>query len=647
MLSKGDISKQILVGAETREREQQARHKIVMKKFFKSAYFLAKKNWAVKQNFADLIDFLKDIGDPDIVYHLNNAPKNAKYTSTTIVEQIIKIISDDLEDKTLVDLAASVEFTLLADESTDEADRSQLAIFARYIDPSTYAPIESYLGVVKLSTSKTADALFLMIENFLQQKHLDIEKMMFSGLDGTNAMSGERKGLQRRLRHASPFNVYLNCRNHRLALCLVHLIKKYEVLESLDKLLISTWKLFKYSSIKQAIFENAQMLHDVTPLKIMKACTTRWLTHGETCNRIISRFEPLIDALDTIFTERKDPESKGVRDLWLGKEMILTMLLLAEVLTPINSLCRYLQTKNLNFLSVDAKFEKLFNTLMTMKSNLAQHNAVDSPLKFFSCATNFLKVSSQRMELAKDMRSRMPVNHRDINDDISNYLINIGYPFVDDVIAEITGVVKENNPILVEFDAFNPESTSSQLRKHQLQKLMDVYGNECIDTYENHSNIAAPIVSIPDSNAEMDGFLGEFDTVDIALKEEVKQLALRKLKAGTLTRDNMQLFIYENNPDAANVYQRMCVEGALLRYPNLMRVFRLALLIPPSTSNVERGFSAMNLLCSPLRTSLNQHNLDRFMRISLTGPAPALLKDSDYERYFEKFQSQPRRNTVS
>ena len=100
--------------------------------------------------------------------------------------------------KTL-DLSASVEFTLLADESTDEADRSQFAIFARYINPSTYSPNESYFGVVKLSTSKTADALFLMIENLLLQKHIDIEKMMFSGIDGTNAMSGEWKGLQRRL----------------------------------------------------------------------------------------------------------------------------------------------------------------------------------------------------------------------------------------------------------------------------------------------------------------------------------------------------------------------------------------------------------------------------------------------------------------
>lgn len=49
-------------------------------------------------------------------------------------------------------------------------------------------------------------------------------------------------GLQRRIRHESPFALYVNCRNHRLALCLVHLIKKYPVLQEIDSLLISLWK---------------------------------------------------------------------------------------------------------------------------------------------------------------------------------------------------------------------------------------------------------------------------------------------------------------------------------------------------------------------------------------------------------------------
>ena len=72
-----------------------------------------------------------------------------------------------------------------------------------------------------------------------------------------------------------------------------------------------------------------------------------------------------------------------------------------------------------------------------------------------------------------------------------------------------------------------------------------------------------------------------------------------------------------------------------------MRLFRLALLIPPSTSNVERGFSAMNLLCSPLRT-LNEDSLDRFMRISLNGPAK--LDDDTYNRFVTTFKNSGKRH---
>ena len=39
-----------------------------------------------------------------------------------------------------------------------------------------------------------------------------------------------------------------------------------------------------------------------------------------------------------------------------------------------------------------------------------------------------------------------------------------------------------------------------------------------------------------------------------------------------------------------------------------------------STSGVERGFSAMNLTETPLRTNLNQANISRFMLISVNGP---------------------------
>ena len=64
----------------------------------------------------------------------------------------------------------------------------------------------------------------------------------------------------------------------------------------------------------------------------------------------------------------------------------------------------------------------------------------------------------------------------------------------------------------------------------------------------------------------------------------------------------------------------MCSEGSSHNFLNNMKLLRLALLIPPSTSGVERGFSVMNLLVLPLCKSLNENNIDQFMHICLDGP---------------------------
>ena len=208
-------------------------------------------------------------------------------------------------------------------------------------------------------------------------------------------MSGEREGLQRLIRHTSPYAQYLNCKNYRLALCFIHLIPKYQKLTELDGHLISLRKTFKSSSIKQSIFEEAQIQEDLKPLKITKACITRWLTHGESSIRVIVRFEPLLDALDSIFMERGDTEAKGVRDQLLQPEIICMLLLLAEVLSPIIIFSKYLQTSTLLYCDVGAKLDLILQRLHLIKDSLKDRDSVDTHLKFFSKVKSFLEISSQ------------------------------------------------------------------------------------------------------------------------------------------------------------------------------------------------------------------------------------------------------------
>ena len=80
-----------------------------------------------------------------------------------------------------------------------------------------------------------------VLKKFLTAKNIDLSKIFFSVLDGTNSMSGKHKGLQRRIRNETPFNIYVNCRNHRLALCFPHLMKMKdfrELLVEFDSLLL-------------------------------------------------------------------------------------------------------------------------------------------------------------------------------------------------------------------------------------------------------------------------------------------------------------------------------------------------------------------------------------------------------------------------
>ena len=68
---------------------------------------------------------------------------------------------------------------------------------------------------------------------------------------------------------------------------------------------------------------------------------------------------------------------------------------------------------------------------------------------------------------------------------------------------------------------------------------------------------------------------------------------------------------------SADVYEYFAANGSLKQLPNIVTLFETSLLIPPILLNIERGFSVMNLICTPLRT---ESKLDRFIRICINGP---------------------------
>ena len=60
MLRKGNIKAQITTGAKNPEIQKREYNRRVISKFIKTIYFMCRKKWAVKKNFHDLMEHIKN-----------------------------------------------------------------------------------------------------------------------------------------------------------------------------------------------------------------------------------------------------------------------------------------------------------------------------------------------------------------------------------------------------------------------------------------------------------------------------------------------------------------------------------------------------------------------------------------------------------
>ena len=67
-------------------------------------------------------------------------------------------------------------------------------------------------------------------------------------------------------------------------------------------------------------------------------------------------------------------------------------------------------------------------------------------------------------------------------------------------------------------------------------------------------------------------------------------------------------------------------------YPNMMSLLEMCVIIPSSTAEVDRGFSAMKLFCTRLRASMLPSTLDILMQICLCGDSLTFEKVVDIYR---------------
>ena len=110
-------------------------------------------------------------------------------------------------------------------------------------------PVEHLLGVIQ-AKGTNAEAIAGYISEFLQSRSITFEKMRGLGFDGASTMSGNRTGVQTRLRLHAPSDIYIHCRCHLLQLAAVNIPGEHAEVKRVLGILLTIWKAFYYSPKK-------------------------------------------------------------------------------------------------------------------------------------------------------------------------------------------------------------------------------------------------------------------------------------------------------------------------------------------------------------------------------------------------------------
>lgn len=178
-------------------------------------------------------------------------------------------------------------YSLLVDESTDVGTIKYLGIVLKYFSKTQKKVIGTFLKLEPLE-SCDAEGIVVGIKSALLEFGLDIKKCVGIGTDNASVMVGRHNGVFAKLKHEIP---NLICVCHSLQLAISEVCKEFLPTE-LEFLVAETYNWFSSSSSRQEqykiVYQAINDGHD--PLKIVKACQTRWLSVETAVTRILDQW---------------------------------------------------------------------------------------------------------------------------------------------------------------------------------------------------------------------------------------------------------------------------------------------------------------------------------------------------------------------
>lgn len=531
-----------------------------LKKLFEIAYFVAKLElpFTTYENLCGLE--MKHGVDLGQTYRNDKACKNFVLT-----------ISENVKCD-LTDLLTSCRFIgVMADGVTDVGTREVEDVYVRFLENGEAS--NKFVGLKECPNAKAPGVLQAIGEAVKGVDENWKQKTVSLGSDGASVMVGKNSGVYALLKREIPYLLSLHCVAHKLELAFQDAAKDVVLFREAKELLQGLWKYYHYSpKAVRELKELAQSVGD-RAYRTVKAGGSRWVPHLERAltvlltknfQLIVLHFEHAVEARDS----SKDMQGRAQNYLKKLKsyKFLAFLHLLLDVTKEFSHVSLLFQKNDVSVPEIQDRVNTLNAALDAMQVRPGTH------LREFQQSVGedgtFKEISLTRQP--NDVVSFTNIRESLIN--ATKQYMNNRFPnFVQDPVLKAVATVS---------DPLGWPRDRGQLLTH---------GENDVTVLIDHFNLV--LVN------------HGFSTPD-CLHEwlELKMHVLRRQE-----RVSARPFWKEMFTDYSD------------RFPNLLMLAEICLVLPVQTACCERGNSCLTRIMTDWRASLNVDTREALMNISMNG----------------------------
>ncbi|KAK2494584.1 hypothetical protein MC885_007947 [Smutsia gigantea] len=325
-----------------------------------------------KGNFLELLEIrAKDKGKE--IFRLTNSQIDF-YNSAQIQNDIIEIIKTEMLQDIVNEINVSSAFSIICDETNDNATKEQFSICVRYPQKTAKAILikERFLGFIDVEKMAGAN-LHGTIRTYLQHIGVDLNKICGQAYDSTTNLRGKFNKIAAEFKKEEPRALYIHCYAHFLDLAVIRFCKEVEELRSALNTLSSLFNTIHMSGELSANFRNICKL---SQNKTCKKHTSQscWTVHDRILLSVIEGLPEIIETLEVLSSHSSNTsladELSDLLTLVSKFQFIFCLKFLYRVLSVTGILSKELQSETIDIFSLSSKIEAILECLSSERNDV-------------------------------------------------------------------------------------------------------------------------------------------------------------------------------------------------------------------------------------------------------------------------------------